>query len=141
MPDTQPFEGWLHDQVVAAGYDLSSPRAGGKTKLAKDAGIALSQVQRALNGTAVPDIRAQRSIARALKIPFRTMLIRSGTLRPDDFDQDDPQPADRDARTLGLRLGVPAERLGQFAAIVESLAATFDEDQGRPASADNPTGE
>lgn len=126
MADTQSFADWLHDQIAAAGYDLSSQRSGGKSKLAKDAGIALSQVQRALSGTTKPDVTTLRAIARVLNIPMTVMLIRSGTLVPEDLDQEVLPASDLDVRALGLHRGVPADRLDHWVALVDAVTETFE---------------
>lgn len=133
MAAHQTFAEWLHDTVVAAGYDLSTPRAGGKTKLAADAGIATSQVHRALSGDALPDIRTQRLLAKALGVPPREMYIRSGLLVPEDLEVDPTALADLDARQLGLKLGVAPDHLAQFEQIVRAVAETFEADDKRAA--------
>lgn len=132
MADLQSFAAWLHDQVVAAGYDLSSQRSGGKSKLAQDAGIALSQVQRALGGTTRPDVTTLRAIARALNIPMTTMLVRSGTILAEDLDEEAQPVSELDVRALGLHRGVPADRLDHWVAIVDAVTSTFE----RPAQTD-----
>jgi len=135
MTDTKAFADWLHDQVVAAGYDLSSPRSGGRSKLAQDAGIALSQVQRALGGTAKSDISTLRAIAHALQIPMKVMLVRSGTLAQEDLDEPVVPVSELDVRALGLHLGVPADKLGHWTALVDAVTGTFNEDSARHGSA------
>ena len=130
MDADQPFAEWLHDQVVAAGYDLSTQRAGGRSKLATVAGVSLSQVQRALGGKSTPDIGTQRALCRALDIPLKTMLIRSRTLLASDFDVTEAT-AKEDARALGLRLGVDPAKLDQWIAIVGAVAGVFSNPTGK----------
>lgn len=126
MTVTQSFADWLHNQIAAAGYDLSSQRSGGKSKLAKDAGIALSQVQRALSGTTRPDITTLRAIGRVLGIPMTVMLVRSGTLVPEDLEQEVLPASELDVRALGLHRGIPADRLDHWVALVDAITGTFE---------------
>ncbi|GAB2696272.1 helix-turn-helix domain-containing protein [Kitasatospora kifunensis] len=125
MADMKAFADWLHEQMIAAGYDLSSQRSGGKSKLANDAGVALSQVQRALGGTTRPDIVTLRAIAHALDIPMKVMLVRSGTVDAGDLDEQVLPASDLDVRTLGLQRGVPADKLDHWVAIVDAVTGTF----------------
>jgi transcriptional regulator with XRE-family HTH domain len=136
MADMKDFAQWLRDRVVAAGYDLSSPRAGGRTKLAQDADIALSQVQRALGGTTRPDIVTLRAIGRVLDIPMTTLLVRSGTIAPEDLEGGAKSASELDVRALGLQRGVPAEQLDRWLSVVDAVTNAFAEEQsaGQPRS-------
>ena len=80
MTEHEEFAAWLRARATAAGYDLSSPRAGGRSKLAADTGVSLSQIARVLSAKNRPDIDTQRQLAKALRVPLREMLIRSGTV-------------------------------------------------------------
>jgi transcriptional regulator with XRE-family HTH domain len=125
VTDHQAFAEWLRERAVAAGYKLDSPRAGGRTKLAEATGISLSQIQRALAGDALPDVRSQRQLARALGVAPREMYLRSGILEPADLEGVPESVSELDVRTLGFKLGVAPERMGDFESIVQAVAHTF----------------
>ncbi|MGE7437982.1 helix-turn-helix domain-containing protein [Kitasatospora sp. NPDC001175] len=133
MSDHSAFAAWLTELVTAAGYDLSSPRSGGRSKLAADTGISLSQIQRALSGDSRPDIQTQRILAKTLGVPPREMFIQSGTIDPADLQGMPETVSDLDVRQLGLKLGVPAGRLGIFEDLVRAVAQTLQTDGQRTA--------
>lgn len=148
MDDEQTFADWLTTEAIRAGYDLSSPRSGGRSALAKDAGVALSQIVRALDGTSVPDIKTQRGIARALGFPLQAILLRSGLLTREDLG--DPEvrgyvsratvnsfspraweelaPGDRWVLEFADRWRIPPEDIRPFARAVKALVREFAED-------------
>lgn len=80
----ETFAEWLSRKAVAAGYDVNAAR-GGRAKLAMAAGMSGTQVSRTLEGKTTPSVESQRGLARALRVPFSEMLIRSGFASPDDF--------------------------------------------------------
>lgn len=133
MGEHQAFADWLHEVVVEAGYDLSSKRSGGRTKLATDAGIALSQVHRALSGDTRPDVDTQRRLARALRVPLREMLIRSRTVSEEDL----PAPGEvsvpaasltqADLEATARSFGIPEEKIHLFVTAVESVASAMSD--------------
>lgn len=132
MADTQTFAEWLLDTAVAAGYDFSSPRSGGRAKLAADAGVSQSQVHRATSGNVMPDIRTQRLLAKALGILPREMYIRSGIIDPTDLEETPEAAAELDVRRLGMQLGVAPNRLGDWEQIVRAVAHTFESTRRDP---------
>jgi transcriptional regulator with XRE-family HTH domain len=128
MNEDRTFADWLRERATAAGYNLDGPRSGGRTKLAEATGISLSQIQRALSGDVVPDIRSQRQLARALGVSPSEMYLRSGTLEATDLEGVPESVSDLDLRTLGLKLGVAPARMGDFESIVQAVAQTFRSD-------------
>lgn len=77
---------WLRGIVSERGYDIDSPRGGGKTRLAEHLGIAQSSVSRILSGT-VPDYDTLVAFARSLDIALPELLIRTGKATESDFPQ------------------------------------------------------
>jgi transcriptional regulator with XRE-family HTH domain len=79
------FAAYIADAARQAGYDIDSPRGGGKTALARDAGISLSTISRLLSGTRAPDPSTFDGLARALRVPLRELLTRSGIISSDSL--------------------------------------------------------
>jgi transcriptional regulator with XRE-family HTH domain len=123
MGEHQEFAAWLRERAIAAGYDLSSQRAGGRTKLAADTGISLSQIARTLSGDNRPDIETQRRLSKALHVPLREMLIRSSTILPEDLPaQGQPLPVSNlSAEEVADSWGIRPEDRGLFFAMVDEL--------------------
>ncbi|WP_328911027.1 helix-turn-helix domain-containing protein [Streptomyces sp. NBC_00234] len=67
------------------GYDIDSPRGGGKSRLADDAGVHRAAVSRLLQRQSMPDLETMRRLAGVLGVPLRDMLIRSGRLTEEDL--------------------------------------------------------
>lgn len=148
MDEEQDFKDWLTAEVIRAGYDLSSPRAGGRSALAKDAGVSLSQIVRTLDGTTVPDIKTQRGIARALGIPLQGILLKSGLLTREDLADpetrgyvsratvnsfsplawDELPHGERSILEFADRWRIPREDLKPFVRAVKALVLEFAED-------------
>lgn len=144
MPtDHVQFRDWLRDRARARGYDIDSPRGGGKAQLAEDSGVSRGQVGRALAGETVPDIGSQRGLAKALGVPLEEMLIRSGLCEPEDFPSfaGRPYPPKDSLDALVDRLGVTdLERriLGKLIdATLEAMRdPQYQEEQAQTAAAD-----
>ncbi|MFJ6074685.1 helix-turn-helix domain-containing protein [Streptomyces sp. NPDC093065] len=81
----EQFAGWLHDQLTAAGYDLSGPRSGGKSRFAEDSGLSPSTVGRLLDGKRVTDMDVLARLADQLGITLGTVLLRAGIVDHDDL--------------------------------------------------------
>src|SRR4051794_5049154 len=79
------FAQWIYDRAVACGYDLDSPRGGGRTQLAADSGMSASAVGRLLAAQTMPDLDSMIGLARALNVDMRRILIRSGKLTEEDL--------------------------------------------------------
>lgn len=81
----EEFAGWIEGLMRRRGYDIDSPRGGGKSKLADDAGVHRAAVSRLLQRQSMPDLKTMRQLATVLAVPLRDMLIRSGRLSEDDL--------------------------------------------------------
>lgn len=86
--EDKPFGVWLRREMQRRGYDLEGPRAGGRTRLAKETGLSLSIISRILNDNRVPEIKALRSIGATLGYPLSEMLIHAGIITTDDLPED-----------------------------------------------------
>lgn len=76
----QRFGRIVGEAARKAGYDLDSPRGGGKVALARDTGMTKSSVGRMLAGETLPDARFYEPLANAVRLPVRTLLIESGII-------------------------------------------------------------
>ncbi|MFJ8743454.1 helix-turn-helix domain-containing protein [Embleya sp. NPDC127516] len=76
---------WVYDRAVERGYDLDSPRGGGRSQLAADAGMSASSVGRLLKAETMPDLDSMIRLAKVLNVEVREMLIRSGKLTEEDL--------------------------------------------------------
>ncbi|MBZ3908791.1 MULTISPECIES: helix-turn-helix domain-containing protein [Streptomyces] len=123
------FAAWIEGVMRARGYDIDSPRGGGKTKLAEDAGVHRAAITRLLQRQSMPDLETMRGLSRALGIPVRDVLIRSGKLTEQDLPQA-PAPPETGAVPAGhtlsadqaaTALGIPDHLRAAFVQITEQL--------------------
>ncbi|MFD7897482.1 helix-turn-helix domain-containing protein [Streptomyces sp. NPDC059568] len=110
------------------GYDIDSPRGGGKSKLADDAGVHRAAVSRLLQRQSMPDLETMRRLATVLAVPLRDMLIRSGRLSADDLplDAGTGETSTGPIASLGPAeaarlLGVPSELQDLFVRVVRQF--------------------
>lgn len=122
------FAGWIEGLLRVRGYDIDSPRGGGRSKLADDAGVHRAAVSRLLQRQSMPDLETMRRIAAVLGVPLREMLIRSGRLTEDDLPvSDSGRPAGGEDRPwlsveeAALRMGVPPELRELFAKVAQQF--------------------
>ncbi|MDX2782872.1 helix-turn-helix transcriptional regulator [Streptomyces caniscabiei] len=119
------FAAWMEGLMRARGYDIDSPRGGGKTRLAEDAGVHRAAVTRLLQRRSMPDLETMRGLSRALGVPVRDVLIRSGKLTEQDLPLPPTPPAR--GRAWGCRsrpasaLGIPEHRRPAFIQLTERL--------------------
>jgi transcriptional regulator with XRE-family HTH domain len=111
------FAGWVESLMRRQGYDIDSPRGGGKSKLADDAGVHRAAVSRLLQRQSMPDLETMRRLAGVLGIPLREMLIRSGRLSEEDLpiagrQQADPTGAEAAEHSPRLSPEEAARRMG-----------------------------
>ncbi|WP_327359200.1 transcriptional regulator [Streptomyces sp. NBC_01304] len=110
------------------GYDIDSPRGGGKSKLADDAGVHRAAVSRLIQRQSMPDLETMRRLASVLGVPLRDMLIRSGRLSEDDL----PIAVTRGGAAAGApqllspeeaarRMGVPPELQAVFVKVTRAF--------------------
>jgi len=122
------FAGWIEGVLRVRGYDIDSPRGGGRSKLADDAGVHRAAVSRLLQRQSMPDLETMRRIAAVLGVPLREMLIRSGRLTEDDLPvSDGGRPGGGEDRPwlsveeAALRMGVPPELRELFAKVAQQF--------------------
>lgn len=77
---TQQFAEYIRAAVTDAGYDIDSPRGGGKKALARATGMSQTSVGRMLAGQTMPDPNVLERLAEVLKLPLPELLVRSGVI-------------------------------------------------------------
>ncbi|MEU2281209.1 helix-turn-helix transcriptional regulator [Streptomyces sp. NPDC013178] len=135
--DLDAFAAWVEDLMRDRGYDIDSPRGGGKSRIADEAGVHRAAVTRLLQRQSMPDLETTRRLARVLGVPVRDMLIRSGRLTAEELaDPQDCLAAPPLGTESGRRptleevadlLGVPADRREMFVRVVEQFLPNDDE--------------
>lgn len=121
--DLEQFAAWIEELIRRRGFDIDSPRGGGKSRLADEAGVHRAAITRLLQRQSMPDLETTRRLAHVLGVPVRDMLIRSGRLTEDDLPL--PQTAEAqpqgagEGRRLTLEeaaagLGVPPDQREMF---------------------------
>ncbi|MFJ4831588.1 helix-turn-helix domain-containing protein [Streptomyces sp. NPDC088747] len=124
------FATWIENVMRDRGYDIDSPRGGGKTKLAEDAGVHRAAVTRLLQRQSMPDLETMRGLSRALGVPVRDVLVHSGKLTEEDLPEV-PAVAPVDivlsgegtitAEQAAVALGIPEHLRAAFVQITEQL--------------------
>ncbi|MEV6423008.1 helix-turn-helix transcriptional regulator [Streptomyces sp. NPDC051662] len=126
--ELEQFATWVEELIRRRGFDIDSPRGGGKSRLADEAGVHRAAVTRLLQRQSMPDLETTRRLSHVLQVPVREMLIRSGRLTEEDLPLPDPPPravhapesaTGSVAGTLTLEeaavaLGVPVEQRDMF---------------------------
>ncbi|WP_432063221.1 helix-turn-helix domain-containing protein [Streptomyces sp. S1] len=125
------FAGWVEGLMRQRGYDIDSPRGGGKSRIADEAGVHRAAVTRLLQRQSMPDLETMRRIAPLLGVSVRDMLIRSGRVTPEELPMAadllpaaDWQPSLED---FARWLGVPDERMGVFVKVVNQFLEPDEE--------------
>ncbi|MGP9019960.1 helix-turn-helix transcriptional regulator [Streptomyces sp. BR1] len=120
-------------------YDIDSPRGGGKSKLADDAGVHRAAVSRLLQRQSMPDLETMRRLAGVLDVPLRDMLIRSGRLSEDDLPiaagrggQDEDGQELLSPEEAARRMGVPPELRELFVRVTKAFLPEGGEGAGSP---------
>lgn len=130
----QQFAQWLRSLAAQAGYDPDT--RGGTAALAKASGTDRGQTGRALRGEVKPQIDSLRAWTRlfqtaGVNVTLRDMLIRSGTVQPQDLPapgETPPPAATIDLYAVARTYGIPDERAALFVASVKAMAQTFADD-------------
>ncbi|MFG2178940.1 helix-turn-helix transcriptional regulator [Streptomyces abikoensis] len=123
------FAGWVEGLMRERGYDIDSPRGGGRSRLAEDAGVHRAAVTRLLQRQSLPDLETMRALARVLGVSLRDMLIQSGKVTAEDLPlpgagegvrgrEDDGRVTPAEAAQL---LGVPDSHRRQFVEMAEMI--------------------
>jgi transcriptional regulator with XRE-family HTH domain len=142
VSELEQFTAWIEDVIRRRGYDIDSPRGGGKSRLADEAGVHRAAITRLLQRQSMPDLETMRRLAHVLGIPVREMLIRSGRLTEDELplpsaaDDLDRQNAGSERITLeeaATALGVPADQREMFMRVAGQFLRADPVDQEFPA--------
>ncbi|MDX2839485.1 helix-turn-helix transcriptional regulator [Streptomyces ipomoeae] len=132
----QRFAEFIRPAVVAAGYDIDSPRGGGKKELAEATGMSPSSVGRMLAGQTLPEPVHLERLAEALGVSLMDLLVRSGVVSekagrtahtPPPAAPERPLTPEAAARALGIR---SPDRVQMFTAMAKTLADQEDADDG-----------
>ncbi|MEV6043273.1 helix-turn-helix transcriptional regulator [Streptomyces xanthochromogenes] len=127
--DMERFAGWVEDLMRERGYDIDSPRGGGRSRLAEDAGVHRAAVTRLLQRQSLPDLETMRALARVLGVGLRDMLIESGRVTADDLPVPDGAGMGLDGRgrvtpaEAAELLGIPDSHRRQFVEMAEMIIA------------------
>ncbi|WP_435611581.1 helix-turn-helix domain-containing protein [Streptomyces sp. bgisy159] len=143
--DLDAFAAWVEDLMRDRGYDIDSPRGGGKSRIADEAGVHRAAVTRLLQRQSMPDLETTRRLARVLGVPVRDMLIRSGRLTAEELADPHahlagPGPGAESVRRPTLEevadlLGVPADRREMFVRVVEQFLPNEARPEGEAGAA------
>ncbi|MGW6202704.1 helix-turn-helix transcriptional regulator [Streptomyces sp. NPDC055089] len=142
ISELEQFAAWIEDVIRRRGYDIDSPRGGGKSRLADEAGVHRAAITRLLQRQSMPDLETMRRLAHVLGLPVREMLIRSGRLTEDELPV--PQaPVDPDRQNTGseritleeaaVALGVPADQREMFMRVAGQFLPAGPVEQDLPA--------
>lgn len=118
---SESFGDFVAAAAREAGYDIDSPRGGGRTALAELTGMSASSVGRMLAGQTLPDPSVLERLAQALKVPVLELFVLHGVLSviPDSALQPAMTIA-RAAEALGIRDPLKVEI---FTAMTQVLVA------------------
>ncbi|MEU9555079.1 helix-turn-helix domain-containing protein [Streptomyces fumanus] len=138
VSELEAFTVWIEEVIRRRGYDIDSPRGGGKSRLADEAGVHRAAITRLLQRQSMPDLETMRRLAHVLGIPLREMLIRSGRLTeedlplpssPDDLDRSGGERQQLTLEEAATALGIPAEQREMFLRVAgQFLPAPADRD-------------
>jgi transcriptional regulator with XRE-family HTH domain len=119
------FAEYIRPAVVAAGYDIDSPRGGGKKELARATGASQSSIGRMLAGQTMPGPLLLVKLAEALGLPLTDLLIQSGMVSNARNMGEAPRPEPVLSLTVedaARRLGITSPKSVKiFKAMVETL--------------------
>ncbi|MEU7280423.1 helix-turn-helix domain-containing protein [Streptomyces sp. NPDC045431] len=124
VSELEEFTAWIEGVIRRQGYDIDSPRGGGKSRLADEAGVHRAAITRLLQGQSMPDLETMRRLAHVLRVPVRDMLIKSGRLTEEDLPlpglSGDVPPAEESAapaltlEQAAAGLGIPPDQRDMF---------------------------
>ncbi|WP_327162829.1 helix-turn-helix transcriptional regulator [Streptomyces zaomyceticus] len=120
----QRFGRYVSDAARQAGYDIDSPRGGGKKALAAASGMAPASVSRMLAGQTIPDPMFFESLAQALHVHVGRMLVAAGVISEDSLQgmPDDGPASYVDTREMARQMGIKSpEIIEAFAAMADAL--------------------
>lgn len=121
----QQFGRFTTEAAREAGYDIDSPRGGGKKALAAAAGMSRATISRMLAGQAIPDPQSFEPLAGALGITLPQLLIRSGLASERALGGAVPASPAKPSLTIrraAAELGIRSERgVNMFVSMTESI--------------------
>ncbi|RLL68168.1 helix-turn-helix transcriptional regulator [Streptomyces sp. Z26] len=118
----EAFGAFVSAAARDAGYDIDSPRGGGKKALAEAAGMSHASVSRMLAGISLPDPVFFEALARALNVSLGELLVRSGLVSEGASITTNPATGDMTAEVAARALGLRDPRsISMFQAMVENL--------------------
>ncbi|NUL03567.1 helix-turn-helix transcriptional regulator [Streptomyces lunaelactis] len=132
---TERFGAYMRRAAQEAGYDIDSPRGGGKKALAEATGMSASSVGRMLAGQTMPDPNFLERLADVLGVPLPELLVQSGLVSRDALPAGDykerrqppkPTPAEA-ARQLGIK---SPPRVAMFESLVAHLLDEEEKESG-----------
>jgi transcriptional regulator with XRE-family HTH domain len=127
----EQFGQYVAQAARDAGYDIDSPRGGGKKALAEATGISHASVSRMLAGQTIPDPRFFEPLAASLGLQLPQLLIRSGLASRQALSTV-ASPAPRPKLTIrraAEELGIHSERgIQLFTTMVQGLLAQEPDD-------------
>ena len=103
------FGTWLRREMTAHGYDVDSPRGGGRSSLATGTGLNISVVSRLLSNERSPEIDTLRKLGRAFGLSLGEMLVHAGLAEPDELQLPSPPEV---ARRSHLALAEAVRKAG-----------------------------
>jgi transcriptional regulator with XRE-family HTH domain len=74
------FVRYIRNAAMRAGFDIDSPRGGGKKAIAKATGMSASSVGRMLAGQTIPSPPQLEKLADVLGVPLIDLLVLSGVV-------------------------------------------------------------
>lgn len=127
---TRRFAAVIRQRATAAGYDVDSPRGGGKTALAADTGMSLASVSRMLSGQVIPEARFLTPLATALRMDVLEIFVLADLLPEMALDSTPRAPRPLTAAEAALDLGITEpEKIALFKAIVGNLLGDGEESE------------
>lgn len=81
------FAAWFEQRLAQLGYDISSPRSGGRGKFANDAGVSHSTVSRILNAQKIPTPDVLATMAPHLGVSLGDLLVLAGKATQDEINR------------------------------------------------------
>ncbi|MGW2692390.1 helix-turn-helix domain-containing protein [Streptomyces sp. NPDC001296] len=127
MTTAEQFAELVIAHATKAGYDLSSPRSGGKTQLAADTGLSLSTISRTINGQTVPDAYSLQALADAIHVPVTQLLEAAGIASPGSLTGNQPPaPTALTVKQAAAGLGITKPLNVK---LLEAITATLLADQ------------
>lgn len=123
MTTAETFAELVTHHAIKAGYDLSSPRSGGRSKLAEDTGISPSTISRMLNGQVIPSAYSLEVLGDAIGVHVTYLLEAGGYASPGSLTGGQQLPDEPPTfKEVAARLGITKPL---NVALLEAVTATL----------------